>query len=129
MPGCTDERPARSTLKRLWTTGLASTSTHRRCGGDCTEASLTATVCAGDSLRCINLDACNYNPEANISGSCVSTPDNFGDCAGTTLTRTTACATKKSQVHRRFGATTAQTPDDDGSCEYCSCAENALHSC
>ena len=55
------------------------------CGGDCTEASSDSpTVCAGDEVYgCINLDACNYDPNANISdGSCVGTPDGFCDCEG-----------------------------------------------
>ena len=56
------------------------------CGGDCIEASPDSpTVCAGDEVYgCINLDACNYNPEANISdGSCVGVPNLYCDCAAT----------------------------------------------
>ena len=44
------------------------------CGGDCTEPSPdNPSVCAGDEVYgCINLEACNYDPSANIGdGSCV----------------------------------------------------------
>jgi uncharacterized protein (TIGR02145 family) len=56
------------------------------CGGDCTEASPDSPiVCAGDEIYgCANLDACNYDPMANISdGGCVFVPENFCDCEGT----------------------------------------------
>jgi len=56
------------------------------CGGDCLEASPDSpTVCAGDEVYgCTNLDACNYDPAANISdGGCFYVPENFCDCEGT----------------------------------------------
>ena len=103
------------------------------CGGDCTEASPDSpTVCAGDEVYgCINLDACNYNPEANISdGSCVGTPDNFCDCEGTIPDTDNDGVCDEDEI---AGCTdglacnySADATDDDGSCEYCSCAENAF---
>jgi len=102
------------------------------CGGDCTEASLDSpTVCAGDEVYgCINLDACNYDPNANISdGSCVGTPDGFCDCDGLVADTDNDGVCDVDEV---FGCTDgmacnydAAATEEDGSCEFCSCAESA----
>ena len=103
------------------------------CGGDCTEASPDSpTVCAGDEVYgCINLDACNYDPNANISdGSCVGTPDNFCDCDGTIPDTDNDGVCDEDEV---FGCTDgmacnydAGATEEDGSCEFCSCSDNAF---
>ena len=103
------------------------------CGGDCTEASPDSpTVCAGDEVYgCINLDACNYDPNANISdGSCVGTPDGFCDCEGMVPDTDNDGVCDEDEV---FGCTDglacnydAAATEEDGSCEYCSCAEDAF---
>ena len=134
VPGCTDE--ASCTFNPEATVDDGSClylDAIGVCGGDCTEASPDSpTVCAGDEVYgCINLDACNYNPEANISdGSCVGTPDNFCDCAGTIPDTDNDGVCDEDEI---AGCTdglacnySAEATDDDGSCEYCSCAENAF---
>ena len=103
------------------------------CGGDCEEASPDSpTVCAGDEVYgCTNLDACNYDPAANISdGSCVGTPDNFCDCEGTVPDSDNDGICDENEVE---GCTDGMAcnydsaaTDDDGSCEYCSCGESAF---
>ena len=102
------------------------------CGGDCTEASPDSpTVCAGDEVYgCINLDACNYDPNANISdGSCVGTPDGFCDCDGLVADTDNDGVCDENEI---FGCTDgmacnydAAATEEDGSCEFCSCAESA----
>ena len=134
VPGCTDE--ASCTFNPEATVDDGSClylDAIGVCGGDCTEASPDSpTVCAGDEVYgCINLDACNYNPEANISdGSCVGTPDNFCDCEGTIPDTDNDGVCDEDEI---AGCTdglacnySADATDDDGSCEYCSCAENAF---
>ena len=134
VPGCTDE--ASCTFNPEATVDDGSClylDAIGVCGGDCTEASPDSpTVCAGDEVYgCINLDACNYNPEANISdGSCVGTPDNFCDCEGTIPDTDNDGVCDEDEI---VGCTdglacnySAEATDDDGSCEYCSCAENAF---
>ena len=103
------------------------------CGGDCEQASPDSpTVCAGDEVfGCINLDACNYDPNANISdGSCVGTPDNFCDCDGLIPDTDNDGVCDENEV---FGCTDglacnydSGATEEDDSCEYCSCAENAF---
>jgi len=102
------------------------------CGGDCEQASDDSdTVCAGDEVYgCTNLDACNFNPEANISdGSCVGTPDGFCDCDGMIPDTDNDGVCDEDEV---LGCTDgmacnydAGATEEDGSCEYCSCADNA----
>ena len=102
------------------------------CGGDCTEASPDSpTVCAGDEVYgCINLDACNFDPNANVSdGSCVGTPDGFCDCDGLVADTDNDGVCDEDEV---FGCTDgmacnydAAATEEDGSCEFCSCAESA----
>ena len=102
------------------------------CGGDCTEASPDSpTVCAGDEVYgCINLDACNFDPNANVSdGSCVGTPDGFCDCDGLVADTDNDGVCDEDEI---FGCTDgmacnydAAATEEDGSCEFCSCAESA----
>ena len=103
------------------------------CGGDCAEASpCSPTVCAGDEVYgCINLDACNYDPNANISdGTCVGTPNGFCDCDGLVADTDNDGVCDEDEV---FGCTdgmacnyNAAATEEDGSCEFCSCAESAF---
>ena len=134
VPGCTDEASCTFNPEATVDDGSCEyLDAIGVCGGDCTEASPDSpTVCAGDEVYgCINLDACNYNPEANISdGSCVGTPDNFCDCAGTIPDSDNDGVCDEDEI---AGCTdglacnySADATDDDGSCEYCSCAENAF---
>ena len=134
VPGCTDEASCTFNPEATVDDGSCEyLDAIGVCGGDCTEASPDSpTVCAGDEVYgCINLDACNYNPEANISdGSCVGTPDNFCDCAGTIPDSDNDGVCDEDEI---AGCTdglacnySVDATDDDGSCEYCSCAENAF---
>ena len=134
VPGCTDEASCTFNPEATVDDGSCEyLDAIGVCGGDCTEASPDSpTVCAGDEVYgCINLDACNYNPEANISdGSCVGTPDNFCDCEGTVPDSDNDGVCDEDEI---AGCTdglacnySADATDDDGSCEYCSCAENAF---
>ena len=103
------------------------------CGGDCAESSADSpTVCAGDEVYgCINFDACNYNPDANISdGSCVGTPNGFCDCDGSVPDTDNDGVCDEDEV---AGCTDslacnydAGATEEDGSCEFCSCAESAF---
>ena len=103
------------------------------CGGDCEEASPDSpSVCAGDEVYgCINLDACNYDPNANISdGSCVGTPNGFCDCDGLVPDTDNDGVCDEDEVAGCTDALAcnydAMATDEDGSCEFCSCAETAF---
>ena len=103
------------------------------CGGDCNEASPDSpTVCAGDEVYgCINLDACNYDPNANISdGSCVGTPNGFCDCDGLVPDTDNDGVCDEDEVPGCTDAFAcnydAGATDEDGSCEFCSCTESAF---
>ena len=103
------------------------------CGGECEEASeFSDTVCAGEEVfGCTNLDACNYNPNANISdGSCVGTPNGFCDCEGLVPDTDNDGVCDEDEVPGCTDAFAcnydAGATDEDGSCEFCSCTESAF---
>ena len=103
------------------------------CGGDCEEANPDyPDICAGVEIieGCTNLDACNYNPEANVSdGSCEGIPNGFCDCDGN-IDEDNDGVCDDDEVQ---GCTDGlacnydvNATEEDGSCEYCSCAESAF---